>query len=210
MTFIYLIICFIIILLIFKKVNNKKASPIIVHRKKLSESNIGGIVKITAVETLVDVSPIKHETAKRIIKKFRKPYSIEQKIIIDSPISFIYFVRFFDSSIRYGETKPLYITTEDPYRKRYEQAHKYGLALRGKEIPVAEILNSLRLKKELNQISDKQFTRIKPAIEYLLQLPDIDLRLNKFSPRENYFQLKNLNLDMDFLNEQWEIINGEC
>lgn len=209
MTIVYLIICFIIIFLIIKKVNNKKTSPKVVYRKKLSESKIGGFGKISVVDTLVDVSPIKKATAKKIINKFRKPYSLEQKIIMDYPISFIYFASFFDSRIRYGETKPIYVTKEDHYRKRYEQAHRYGLALKGNEISVAEILNSLRLKKELNQISDKQFTRIKPAIEYLLQLPDIELRLNKFSPRENYFQLKNVNLNMDFLNEQWEKINGK-
>ena len=207
MTFLYLIIGCVIIFFLFKKLQSKEIEGKTVYKKTLSEKKVDGIGKISVVEKLVDVSPIKQANAKEIIKKFKKPYTIEHRIIMKAPISFIYFVNFFDSRVRYGEVKATYIPLNDHYRKYYEQAHDFGLALRGNEIPTAEILSSLRLKKELNQISDKQFTRIKPAIEYLLQLPDIDLLLDRFSPRENYFQLKSINLDMDFLHEKWKVID---
>ena len=133
---------------------------------------------------------------------------MEEKLILDGPTGFIYFARFFDARVRYGETKPVYVDIEDHYRRRYEQAHSYGLALRGNEIRTIEVLQTLRLKKELNQLSDKKFTRIKDAIEYLEKLPDIDRLLDQLRPREDWFQIKNINLDMEFLNSQWEIIDS--
>ncbi len=143
----------------------------------------------------------------KLLAKIGKPQTLEQNLITRDPTGFIYFATFYDARIRYGETKPEYVREEDHYRRRYEEAHSYGLALRGNEIPTLDILRFLRLRKELNQLSDRSFTRIKDAVEYLSQLPDIDQRLDQFTPRKNYFQLKNINLDMAYLNRQWEIID---
>src|SRR4030065_775880 len=109
MKFLYLIIGCIIIFFLYKKLQRKEIGGKTVYKKTLSETEIGGIGKISVVEKLVDVSPIKQANAREIIKKFKKPYTLEQKIIMKAPISFIYFASFFDSRIRYGEIKPTYI-----------------------------------------------------------------------------------------------------
>lgn len=156
-------------------------------------------------------SPIRQKYAEKIFKEIiANPQTIEQNLIKKDPNGFIFFAKFFEARIRYGETKPVYVTEEDYYRQRYEQAHSYGLALKGNEIPTIEILKSLRLKKELNQLADKSFSRINDAVEYLSQLPDINSRLDKISARNNYFQLKNVTLDMKYLYNQDEKIDRTC
>lgn len=201
-----LIIASIAVGFVFMSQKQSNKLPII-REKVLSRETIGGVVKMQVVEQLVDTTHTKKINAENIISEIRKPQTLEQNLIINDPTGFIYFARFFDARIRYGETKPESISKEDHYRRRYEEAHSYGLALRGYEIPTTDILRSLRLKKELNILSDKSFTRIKDAVEQLSQLPDIDRRLDQITPRINYFQLKNISLDMAYLEEKWEIIN---
>jgi len=193
-------------LLFFRSRKQGKRSPVL-REKLLSERSIGGVVKMQVVEQLIDTNEVRQLNAVKLLAKIGKPQTLEQNLISRDPTGFIYFATFYDARIRYGETKPEYVREEDHYRRRYEEAHSYGLALRGNEIPALDILRSLRLRKELNQLSDRSFTRIKDAVEYLSQLPDIDQRLDQFTPRNNYFQLKNINLDMAYLNRQWEVID---
>ncbi len=193
-------------LLFFRSRKQGKRSPVL-REKLLSERSIGGVVKMQVVEQLIDTNQVRQLNAVKLLAKIGKPQTLEQNLITRDPTGFIYFATFYDARIRYGETKPEYVREEDHYRRRYEEAHSYGLALRGNEIPTLDILRFLRLRKELNQLSDRSFTRIKDAVEYLSQLPDIDQRLDQFTPRKNYFQLKNINLDMAYLNRQWEIID---
>lgn len=211
MTVVYIVIvCAIAVAaLLLSRRKHAVRSPIVQKRVR-SERIVGDKVKIKmqVVEKLVDVDQLRKENARQIINKIGRPKTIEEKIILDDPAGFIYFVTFFDARVRHGETKPEYISDEDHYRRRYEQAYKYGLALRGSEIQTMEILRTLRLKKELNQLSDKQFTRIKDAVEHLWQLTDIDSRLDQLRPRANWFQIKDIRLDMEYLNSQWEIIDN--
>lgn len=192
----------------------------------LSKTDLGYGMSVTAKSTLRDVSPIKEANARNLIKTFKKPYSLEQEIIMDNPMGFIYFVSSYHSRIkgmRYNKENDMQrnygleiIYSPPPEdedsdkkfteKKFWDWAVKFNLADRGDDVPIDEILKSLKLRAGLNQISDKKFTRIKPALEYLLQLPDIEERLNKFSLRENYYKLKDVRLDMDYLDQQWEII----
>ena len=80
------------------------------------------------------------------------------------------------------------------------------MTLNSYQIPTEEILKSLPLRKGLNIISDKQFTKKANAIEHLLQLPDIDKRIDMYLPRKNYYRIKVVDLDMDYLSKQWDII----
>ena len=209
MTIVYILIMGVIVgaVLFFSSRRPAKRLPV-VREKVLSERTVGGVGKMQVVEKWVDVDRARQINAETILKEIGNPQTIEQKLIVEDPTGFIYFAKFFDARVRYGETQPEYVIEEDHYRRRYEQAHSYGLALRGNEIPTIEILKSLRLKKELNQLADKSFTRIKDAVEYLSQLPDIDRRLDQFSARNNYFQIKNVALDMQFLYSQWERIDS--
>ena len=198
----------------------------LVSENVLSKSDVGGGISMSIVSQTVDTRPIKEAKAKEIINNFKKPYTIEQEIIADNPMGFIYFVKSYHSRInriKYNieNNKPRNFKEEISYvpaddsdekfteRKFHDWALKFKLADRGYQIPTEEILQSLQLKKGLNQISDKQFTRIKPAVEYLIQLPDIDKRLDDFTPRENYYKLKVVELDFQYLYDQAKKIFGE-
>jgi hypothetical protein len=209
MAIVYIVIvCAILGVAFFLSRRKQAVKPPVFQTRIRPERMIGGNVKIQVNEKLVDVDQVRQKNARQIIDKIGRPATIEEKLILDDPTGFIYFARFFDARVRYGETKPVYVDIEDHYRRRYDQATAYGLALRGNEIGTIEILQSLRLKKELNQLSDKKFSRIKDAIEYLVQLPDIDRRVDQLRPRQNWFKIKNISLDMEFLNSQWEIIDS--
>lgn len=190
-----------------------------------SKTDLGHGMSVTAKSTLRDVSPIKEANVRNLIKTFKKPYSLEQEIIMDNPMGFIYFVSSYHSRIKgmkYNKKNDrprnysleiFYLPSkdEDPDKKFTEKkfwdwAVKFNLAAKGNDVPIDEILKSLKLRAGLNQLSDKKFTRIKAALEYLLQLPDIEQRLDEFSARENYYKLKDVGLDTDYLDQQWETI----
>ena len=134
---------------------------------------------------------------------------IENKIIKALPNEFIYLVRFFDSRIRYNDTKPLHVPIDDHYRKRYEQAVQLELALPGIGIPLEEKLKTLKLVEMSALAKGQKFTRKIPAIEFLMDIPDIVHRFEEVTPIDDWFQLKEINLDTEYLEAQWTKLHGE-
>lgn len=105
------------------------------------------------------------------------------------------------------------IVPSDSYdRPGFEKLVDLDLAKRGKDIPLPDILDALKLK-ELNELVQdldvKPFTRKSKAIEFLLTLPDIQQRLNNIVAFRELFQLKPLpkefeNLDVSKISENWK------
>lgn len=87
------------------------------------------------------------------------------------------------------------IIPNDHYnRQRFEKLVELGLSIRGSSIPLDEILYTLSLK-DLNDISNNpetQFKRKKQAVEFILDIPNIEEKIgSKISLRE-LFKLKPL------------------
>ena len=133
----------------------------------------------------------------------------EHMIIKQLTDDFIYFVRFFDSRVRYHATLPEYIAKDDRLRIRYEQAAQLGLARRGAEISLEEKLKSLPLEQLSSLAGGQIFSDKAPAIEILLDIPDIDDRFESMSPKEDWFQLRPTKLDVTYLETKWSKLYGE-
>jgi len=93
------------------------------------------------------------------------------------------------------------VPAEDTYRKRFESFADKGLARRGTEIPIADILGSLKLK-ELNELLkgtlEKPVGRKAKAIDLALKLPNLKDRLGSMiSFRELFQVLPPADLDID-------------
>jgi hypothetical protein len=86
------------------------------------------------------------------------------------------------------------IQNDNYNRPSFEKLVELGLAIRGSAIPLNEILSTLTLK-ELNDIAknpEKEYKRKSQAIEYIINLPNIEEKLgSKVSLRE-LFKLKEL------------------
>lgn len=103
------------------------------------------------------------------------------------------------------------IQKESYYRQNFEELVKKGLAIKGKDILVEEILNVQTLKT-LNAIAgnpEKQFTRKKQAIEYILERPEkIDTLGEHIVFRELYKLLplpeKYAHIDLTAINRLWD------
>lgn len=80
-------------------------------------------------------------------------------------------------------------------RNGFEKLIEIGLAIRGTDIPLPNILETLKLK-EMNDLVDdliqKPFRRKSEAIEFLMNLPDIQQRLSKIVAFRELFKLKPL------------------
>ncbi len=85
------------------------------------------------------------------------------------------------------------VPADDYYRKRYEALVQKGLARRGQDIALEEILSGLRLK-DINQaiqgLIEKPFGRKAKAIEFALTVPDIKDRLGKHVAFREMFQIR--------------------
>jgi hypothetical protein len=133
----------------------------------------------------------------------------EHLIIKQLEDDFIYFVRFFDSHVRHNGTKPEWVPKNDRYRIRFEQAAQLGLASKGVEISLEEKLKTLKLS-QLNSIAEGQkFSRKAATIEHLMPIPDIVDRFESMAPIDDWFQLKKVRLDMDYLETKWSALHGE-
>ena len=131
---------------------------------------------------------------------------IENRTIREFPNDFIYFVRFFSSRERDDAKKPSFVPED--YNKRYKQAVYLGLSKSGEDIPLEEKLKTLKLK-ELGKLADDQkFTRKAKAIEYLMEIPDIKNRFDSVFPNKSWFQLKEVKLDLRYLEDKWKEISG--
>lgn len=98
-------------------------------------------------------------------------------------------------------TKVKKISSDDCYRKAFENLHKQGLMRRGSEIPMEDILASMTMK-QMQEIAGsdapKKFTRKTQAIEVLMALSDLQDRLGKVMSFRELFQLKPIDgLDMN-------------
>lgn len=107
------------------------------------------------------------------------------------------------------------IPNNNPNRKKFEKLANVGLAIRGKSIPNEQILSTLTLK-ELNEIiatqnKDKQFKRKQQAIEYILQIPNIDEALSQKISYREIFKLNPLppnysHINIEELSNAWDYI----
>ena len=177
------------------------------HLEILKKNNIAlrGMNETKARET---IARLLLDPAKVSVSDNSPELELENRIIKQFPHDFIYFVRFFQSSIRPNEIKPEYVAKDDYYRRRYEQAVQLGLCRKEAEIPLEEKLKTFRLK-EMSALADgKKFTRKIPAIEHLMKLPDIEKRFEKMTPHNDWFQLKKMELNFEYLEEEWKNIHG--
>jgi len=133
----------------------------------------------------------------------------EHLIIKQLEDDFIYFVRFFDSRVKNNSTNAEWVSKNDRYRIRFEQAVQLGLACQGVEISLEERLKSLKLS-QLNSIAGtKKFSRKPEAIEHLMQISDIADRFESLAPIDDWFQLKKMRLDMQYLESKWLALHGD-
>jgi len=99
-------------------------------------------------------------------------------------------------------------------RPRFDKLVELGIAIKGQDIPLEEILGAMTLK-DLNEVAkhpDKEFKRKNQAIEFIMTLPDIKERLgSKISFRE-LFKLKPLpekysSINLKELADAWSFTN---
>lgn len=104
----------------------------------------------------------------------------------------------------------------DAFRKSFEQLAQVGLAARGKEIPIRDILNTLKLKDMPTLVSDlspPKWNRKSQAIDYLAAVPDILERAGKAVAFRELFQLKPLpnefsQIDLALLSASWRHVEA--
>ncbi len=85
------------------------------------------------------------------------------------------------------------VPADDYWRKRYELFVEKGLARRGQDIPMADILESLRLKdinESLKGLVEKPFGRKAKAIEYALTVSDLKDRIGALVSFRELFQIQ--------------------
>ncbi|MDD3085376.1 MAG: hypothetical protein PHU32_05830 [Candidatus ainarchaeum sp.] len=115
--------------------------------------------------------------------------------------------------LRYADKldKVRVIPNDNYSRPMFEKLWELGLAQRGNEISKEEILMTLTLK-DLNSIAqnpDKQYNRKKQAVEYILNLPDLDDKVGKFISLRELFKLQPLpekfnKINLDEISKTWK------
>lgn len=84
------------------------------------------------------------------------------------------------------------VSVDSRERSGFEQLVKLGLARRGTEIPIQDILEICTLKQMADLVTDLSvppFRRKRTAIDYLTTLPDIEARLGRLVAFREVFQL---------------------
>ncbi|MBR1834270.1 MAG: hypothetical protein IJ785_02000 [Bacteroidales bacterium] len=102
-------------------------------------------------------------------------------------------------------------------RAAFEKMAETGLAFRGKDIPLEELLTSQTLKT-LNEIADnpeKEFKRKYQAIEYIIAHPEKQEKLGEYISFRELFKLlplpeKYANLDLDQVRMMWDCHREEA
>lgn len=100
-------------------------------------------------------------------------------------------------------------------RGGFEKLVELGLARRGKDIPLPAILETLKLKEMNDLVADlnqKPFGRKAKAIESLVNLSDIQERVNRAVAFRELFQLNPLpdefsNIDLNKISDAWRYAN---
>lgn len=119
--------------------------------------------------------------------------------------------------LRYaGNLDKVRVIPADHYeRGGFEKLVEIGLAIKGTDISLPGILETLKLKEMNDLVTDlnqKTFGRKSKAIEFLMNLPDIQQRLSKIVAFRELFQLKPLpnefsNIDLRKISEAWRYAN---
>jgi hypothetical protein len=100
-------------------------------------------------------------------------------------------------------------------RGGFEKLVEKGLAIKSTDISLHGVLETLKLK-EMNDLvidlNQKPFGRKSKAIEFLMNLPDIQQRLSKIMAFRELFQLKPLpnefsNIDLRKISDAWRYVN---
>jgi hypothetical protein len=134
---------------------------------------------------------------------------VENKIIRQYPQDFIHFILFYlTRTADMNEPPAEFIPAEDQNRPRYEQAAELGFALKGGEIPTLAMIEALNLTEMSALVDEKGFNSRDEGIDYLKQLPDIQKRLNNIKSEINWYQLKKVKLDINYLHQEWTRIHG--
>lgn len=97
------------------------------------------------------------------------------------------------------------------FRKSFEKLAEAGLAARGKDIQLQDVLSTLKLKDMASMVSDlslPKWSRKAQAIDYLLTVPDILDRAGKVLAFRELFQIKPLpatfaQIDLATLSASW-------
>lgn len=104
------------------------------------------------------------------------------------------------------------VKADDYYRKSWDKLAEKGFAKRGKDIPMADLLEGLRLK-DINEILEgaieKPLGRKAKAIEAALALPDVSSRVSaRISFREMFQVIPPMGLDVDQLQRSFAYANA--
>lgn len=102
-----------------------------------------------------------------------------------------------------GSDKVWVVSAEEPYRKEFERLLSVGLAERGVDIPLVDILNTLTLKEMGELVADldhPKFTRKAKAIEYLTSVRNIRERAGRHIAFRELFKLRPLPAEFSALN----------
>ena len=134
---------------------------------------------------------------------------MEHMIIRHLTDDFVNFARFFDSKIANSNLSPEYIPKDNSYRIRYEQAAQFGMALNGTEIPLREKLKTLDLDRLSTLAGGQKFSSKASAIKILMEMPDIADQLDSLAPIEDWYQLKKVKLDVNYIESKWLELNGD-
>lgn len=121
--------------------------------------------------------------------------------------------------LQYAENieKVRVIQNDSYYRPIFDKLVELGLAVKGHELEKEEILMTLTLK-ELNAIAkhpEKEYKRKKQAVEYILELDNVDSLIGKHVSLRELFKLKPLpekysSIDMDILSKTWKYHSEEA
>ena len=84
-----------------------------------------------------------------------------------------------------------------------------GLARKGVEIPLEDRLKTLKLSQIKSIAGSQKFSKKSEAIEHLIRIPDILDRFESMAPIDDWFQLKKVRLDMEYLETKWFALHGD-
>lgn len=123
-------------------------------------------------------------------------FNYEQSLIDYTPIDRFGFenLQFYSQQLK-NKDKIKSVPDDNSKRSGFERLVKLGLAIKGKDIATNAILEILQLKDMNALVSDlvqKPFSKKNKAIEFLLNLPDIEERIYNTLEIQNFFQLKPL------------------
>ena len=167
---------------------------------------LDGMNKTRAREQVTKIS-LNHIQLK--LSKLNSEKEVKNKIIRKYPQDFIYFILFYlTRTADMNEPPAEYIPPEDHNRPRYEQATELGFALKGGEIPTLALIEALNLTEMSALADEKDFNSKDGGIDYLKQLPDIQKRLNNIWSKGNWYQLKIVKMDINYLHQAWTRIHG--